>query len=89
MVFADYLNSLYLYKVLAAKYHKCSVKKNPENEMRRVYYKTLHTYPNLSEPKNLIEKICVLYQMVWRCLIVIWQFMLLKFMQVLCRIFLK
>lgn len=48
---------LYLYKILAAKVHKFIVKINPEAEMRRVYYKTYHRYPNLKEPKNLIEKI--------------------------------
>lgn len=48
---------LYLYKILAAKVHKFIVKINPEAEMRRVYYKTYHRYPNLQEPKNLIEKI--------------------------------
>lgn len=48
---------LYLYKILAAKVHKFIVSINPEAEMRRVYYKTYHRYPDLKEPKNLIEKI--------------------------------
>lgn len=47
----------YLYKTLAARIHKFIVKMNPEAEMRRVYYKTYHRYPNLKDPKNLIEKI--------------------------------
>ncbi len=51
-----YKNS-FLYKKIAAVIHKCSVKRNPENEMRRVYFKTYHRYPNLEKPKNLIEKI--------------------------------
>ena len=37
--------------------HKCSVKLNPENEMRRAYYKAFHRYPDLANPHNLIEKI--------------------------------
>ena len=49
--------STYLYKLLASYIHKFSVQKNPEKEMRRTYYKVYHRYPNLDEPKNLIEKI--------------------------------
>lgn len=46
-----------IYKLLASYFHKFSVKINPENEMRRAYYKTYRKYPNLQSPKNLIEKI--------------------------------
>ena len=49
--------STYFYKLLASYIHKFSVQKNPEKEMRRTYYKVYHRYPNLDEPKNLIEKI--------------------------------
>lgn len=48
---------LFIYKILAAKVHKFIVRINPEAEMQRVYYKTYHRYPNLKDPKNLIEKI--------------------------------
>lgn len=48
---------IYLYKIVASIIHRISVKRNPENEMRRIYYKTYQRYPNLSDPKNLIEKI--------------------------------
>jgi len=47
----------YIYKIIAAKVHKLIVSLNPEAEMNRVYYKTYHRYPNLKNPKNLIEKI--------------------------------
>ncbi len=51
------LRKTYFYRLLAAEIHKFIVKLNPENEMRRAYYKTFHQYPNLDNPSNLIEKI--------------------------------
>lgn len=51
------IRKTYLYKWLAAKIHELSVRRNPENEMRRTYFKVYHRYPNLDNPQNLIEKI--------------------------------
>lgn len=47
----------YLYKLLAARIQQWSIMINPECEMRRAYYKTYHRYPDLDNPRNLIEKI--------------------------------
>lgn len=46
-----------LYKRIAAISHIILAKINPRIEMRRAYYKTFHRYPDLNEPKDLIEKI--------------------------------
>lgn len=51
------IRNTYIYKWLAARIHMISVRFNPENEMRRVYYNVYQKYPNLEEPRNLIEKI--------------------------------
>lgn len=53
----DFLNKYYLYRILAAQYHKWIVKRNPQKEMERVYYKTFNRMPNLQDPRDLIEKI--------------------------------
>lgn len=47
----------YYYRLLAAYVHKLLVMIGPEREMRRTYYKTYHRYPNITNPRNLIEKI--------------------------------
>lgn len=51
------LRETFLYKYLASQVHKISVKINPENEMRRAYYKVFQRKPNLKAPQDLIEKI--------------------------------
>ena len=50
------LNKNYLYRVAAAKWHKMAVARDPIGEINRVYYLTFGKYPNLEEPKNIIEK---------------------------------
>ena len=50
------LNTCYCYRVAAAKWHKREVEKDPIKEIRRVYYMTFGKYPDLDNPKNIIEK---------------------------------
>lgn len=52
------IKNFYLYKYLAAKFHELTIKCcGPKNEMRRAYCKVYHKYPNIEDPRNLIEKI--------------------------------
>lgn len=51
------IRSFYCYKYFASIFHKFLVKRDPRKEMRRVYYKVYHQYPDFENPQNLIEKI--------------------------------
>lgn len=51
------IRSNYCYKYFASIIHKYLVKRDPRNEMSRVYYKIYHEYPDFENPQNLIEKI--------------------------------
>lgn len=50
------LNKSYSYCYLAAKWHKRAVEKNPVDEINRVYHSVFGKYPDLENPKNIIEK---------------------------------
>lgn len=55
-VVKSFLNKSYCYRVAAAKWHKHAVEKNPIGEINRVYHSTFGRYPDLDNPKNIIEK---------------------------------
>lgn len=50
------LNKSYCYRILASKWHKREVERDPIKEIKRVYYITFGKYPDLEHPKNIIEK---------------------------------
>lgn len=52
----SFLNKSYRYRVAAANWHKRAVEKNPIGEINRVYHTTFGKYPNLDNPRNIIEK---------------------------------
>lgn len=64
-----FLNKNYYYKKIAYYYHKVSVSYNPLREINRNYYLRFKKYPNLDNPKNLIEKI---YWMQLHCDTTMW-----------------
>lgn len=57
MPIKTFIKNSFYYKYLSARVHRLSVKNNPRKEICRVYYMIYKKYPNLNEPKNLIEKI--------------------------------
>ena len=50
-------NKSYIYRRLAALFHKFAVKVNPQWEMERVYKNIFNRSPNLDNPVDLVEKI--------------------------------
>lgn len=50
------LNKSYYYRVVAARWHKRAIEKNPIGEINRVYYIVYGKYPDLDKPKNIVEK---------------------------------
>ena len=51
------LNKSYFYRVLAYRFQKWSVERNPLNEIHRYYIPVFGKKPNLENPTNLVEKI--------------------------------
>lgn len=52
----NFLNKSYRYRVIAAKWHKRAVENDPIGEINRVYHSAFGRYPDLENPKNIIEK---------------------------------
>lgn len=51
------LNKLYLYRLIANRWHQRVVKKNPRAEMERYYQMVFNRKPDIDKPKDLLEKI--------------------------------
>ena len=50
------LNTIYIYRLIAAYVHKLLVVINPLKEINRNYYDRFRKYPDIKNPKNLVEK---------------------------------